>query len=569
MELINLFVSYSHRDSAFADKLCSAMESVRIPHFRDAQIEFGQDWTRKIEDALKRSTHLICLMSQAGVQSPWVQEELRLARQLNKKIVPILLERSIPLTPLLDPHLQYVQADTPNLSSEDLLERLIWAGVFDAGIIPVGLFRWYKRRFPNEFFASELLTQPLFLLRNDRGKVIVRVNRAQVEYVVTSNIGKRHLCERYVKPQREKWIDLDRKILDFMRDPARRESLEIRTADLPLRWASGGVLSIVNWKGSKWVPFFFRDIPPYGWNISLGATERYFDDNEHEINDGDHSLRYELCSPWKFIVREFLEETLILDNCPNAGVGRQQRRFSFAPNLQIRVSQQQADAFARDHLDLRQNQDGLNIQVSPEGIPVATCDDTTTNVSVVGSGADGEGVWDVLVAINPLELGIEVIKVFEYALADSDCILDGEVYQIGSHHQMVRMPIGLISLRYLYESFGAADYQLHFNEETVLPGVNSPPFGADDIHVYRWDIDRRATLWGDTSANDWEKERFSDWRRQFGQAFDAGLAGNASLYPHLFTPASAKALNLFFNCCGRGQALANEYRLGKPGTRPI
>ena len=80
-----------------------------------------------------------------------------------------------------------------------------------------------------------------------------------------------------------------------------------------LRWASGGVVSIVKFRKREWIPFFFRDIPAYGWNISLGASEERTDD----LND-----------PWSFIIREFLEETHVCRKNPS-GPDTIKRPFSF------------------------------------------------------------------------------------------------------------------------------------------------------------------------------------------------------------------------------------------------
>ena len=560
MDLINIFVSYSHEDDIFAQRFSKTLASVGIKHFIDYRIKFGDDFVKMIDIAIRQASHFVCLVSQASIHSPWVYEEMSLAKKYAVKVVPILLEPDVHLEPTLDSNIQYIQIYDHDLSDDDLFGRLIKAGMFDDGIVPAKLFRRYEKRFPTEFFASELLTQPLFLSL-DEEKIVVRVNRSEVKYVVISNTGKKKLCERFVTPNRSKLIELDNRILTFMRDPREQRSLEIQTAELPLRWASGGVLSIVNHDNRKWVPLFFRDIPPYGWNVSLGATERYFNDQGYLTDEQEYSLEYELTYPWKFIVREFLEETLVLRNQPRAGGNCEWRRFDFPPNVQIKVERNQAERFVKHHLDLRRNQDGLNIRLHPQGLRIVICDDTTSDLSVVGNNPQepSPGVWDVLVAINPLELGIEVIKVFEYALPPDHCMLDGEVYQIGGHRQMVRMPIGLISLEYLYRNFGACDYQLQFNEQDVQPSVNAAPFGLDDIRVFKWDYDQRERIWGGALANEWERERFSEWQEHFDAQFTDGLNGNIAAYPSLFTPATVKALNLYFNCCQRGQSIASEY----------
>lgn len=563
MELIKIFVSYSHEDTDFAIRFSDNLSAAQIDFFMDSRIEYGEHFVKKIEEAIKQASHFVCLISKASLRSPWVQYEINLAKQYGITVIPILLESGIHLEPTFDSKIQNIRIYNHNLSDDKLWEILIKAKMFDGGIVPVGLFRKYKQCFPNEFFASELLTHPVFF-RREGEKLIIRINRAGVKYVVISNEGKTHLCERFVSPKRAKLIDLDRRILDFMRAPNEHNSPEITTTDLPLRWASGGVLSIVNHNGRLWAPLFFRDVPPYGWNLSLGATERYFNSQGREIDDQDYSLEKELTYPWKFILREFLEETLVLDKEPQLCGKSKWLGFNFTPQANIEVQSNQAQRFAENNLKLRQNQDGLNILYFPQEIDITIHEPTTFRLEIIGDShaAPSPGVWDVLVTINPVELGIEVIKVFEYDLPSEHCILDGEVYQIKNHPEIVRMPIGLLSLEYLYRNFGKPDYQLKFNEEDVHPSIEADTLKEDDIYVFRWDFDQRARVWGRNEATDWEKERYAEWS-EFEAAFHNGFKGNKSAFPNIFTPATAKVINLFFNCCKRGKDIAAQFKSDK------
>lgn len=564
MDLIKIFVSYSHEDADFAQRFHNALSSVEIDCFFYSRIEFGDHFVKKIEEAIKQASHFVCLISKASLRSPWVQYEINLAKQYGITVIPILLESGIHSEPTFDANIQYIRIYDHNLSDDELFERLIKAKMFDGGIVPVGLFNRYHKCFPNEFFASELLTQPVFL-RRDGEKLIIRINRAGVKYVVISNKGKNHLCERFVSPKRSELIDLDRRILAFMRDPREQTPPRITTTYLPLRWASGGVLSILHHAGKLWVPLFFRDVSPYGWNVSLGATERYFNDQGREIDNQDYSLEKELNYPWKFIVREFLEETLVLDKEPQLGGNCKWLGFNFPPHVQIEVQSDQAQRFAQKNLTLRQNQDGLNISFSPQELDITIHDNTTFNLEIMGGNPRilYPGVRDVLVTINPVELGIEVIKVFEYDLPPGHCILDGEVYQIKDHPEIVRMPIGLLSLEYLYRNFGKPDYQLQFNEENVHPSIEADTLKEGDIHVFRWDFDQRARVWGESEATDWEKKQYAEWQNLFEKKFANGFKGNKFSFPNLFTPATAKAINLFFNCCQRGKDIASQFKSGE------
>jgi hypothetical protein len=406
----------------------------------------------------------------------------------------------------------------------------------------------------------ELLTAPI-VLRKDAGHISVCVDRSGVEYMVISTAGKAKLCDMHVKNRRKELIELDRRILAFMRGSSAANPSPIRTRDLPLRWASGGVLSVVTWKGAQWIPFFFRDIPPYGWNIALGGSERAFD--THGTADVA-ALDDELRSPSQLLVREFLEETLALDHAPRAGATCHWRKFAFTSAPLTRATSDQVEALAREHVMLRRERDGLNLLRSRDDVAVTVCERTNLTLEVVrdarGPQASTCITPNVLIAINPLELGIEVVKVVEYALEDDNCLLDGEIYGTGERAELVRMPVALVALDHLYQVFGSPDYFGRYGDAAVQPSIEAPPFRENAVHVYEWEVERRQRVWGAPSANEWERERYADWQKRFEPNFLDGLAGDTSRFPHVFTPGTAKILNLFFNCCEPGLQLSAKYK---------
>ena len=126
---------------------------------------------------------------------------------------------------------------------------------------------------------------------------------------------------------------------------------------------------------------------------------------------------------------------------------------------------------------------------------------------------------------------------------------------------MLRMPIGLISLEYLFKAFGDPNYKMAYGKDIIQPSVEcDESFGSGDVHVFQWDIDRRLEEWQGEGANDWERKRLNEWKRLWHEDFINGRNGEASSYPSIFTPSTVKALNLFFNCSERGKALAAEYK---------
>jgi hypothetical protein len=291
----------------------------------------------------------------------------------------------------------------------------------------------------------------------------------------------------------------------------------------------------------------------------LGATERHppygvADEPEH----GDSPFQKELTSPWFFIIREFLEETLVLDSEPRTGICSW-RGLKFGIQLNVEYQRALAKAFARESLELRRDQDLLDIQTSKRPCALTLHDDVTVDLMVVGGGCPEREDRGVLIVVNPLELGIEVVKVVEYELDRDNCMLDGEIFQIENHSHLVRQPIALVSLEYLFGEFGGQNFRPEFDETAVQPSVRGSPFGREDIHVWQWDMTKRQELWGGRDSGAWERGRYAEWAARFEERFRAGLGGDAASFPATFTPATAKILNLFFHRCVWGRNLTADF----------
>ena len=97
------FISYSHADQAWARRLHRALETYRVPTrlvgqatrkgdvprrltpiFRDRDdLSASGDLSASVRDALARSGTLIVICSPAAADSRWVNEEIRVFRELN------------------------------------------------------------------------------------------------------------------------------------------------------------------------------------------------------------------------------------------------------------------------------------------------------------------------------------------------------------------------------------------------------------------------------------------------------------------------------------------------------
>ncbi len=422
--------------------------------------------------------------------------------------------------------------------------------------IPVKYVHHTDSRLRNEVFAIELLKNNIYLQKKENGRITVIIDRNDVQNAVITSRAKGNICKKFITENNKKQlVQKDKEIHDFLSETINnKKQYEINLSQLkiPLRWASGGVFSVVRYKGKKWTPFFFRDVKPFGWNISLGASERHFSKDGKSLI----SLNSELTNPWKFIAREFLEETLVLNREPAKTKDQIAKKFTFGIT-DIRQQREDALKFINAHIECRRKYDNLRIITTQEKLEPANYDVRTrlqaTNTDLI-IRREGEDTFhdDVLVCFNLLELGIEIVKIAEYDLADTDYLLDGEIlehYDGNSKliQELVRMPFALISHSYLENTFGG-DFEPNYTMDTAQPSIIGKPIQSEDIHIFDWDVIQRVKiLKGDLDPIGIEKKRYEGWYKQFKQYFlddnDNPTTKNPSL---LFTPASAKIVTTYF-----------------------
>ena len=89
----HVFISYSHEDaSAYVERLGAFLGEQGIPAWYDREIITGHRWSSVIKERIRSCSVFIVVMTPAAEQSPWVTNEINLARQLGKLIVPLLLD---------------------------------------------------------------------------------------------------------------------------------------------------------------------------------------------------------------------------------------------------------------------------------------------------------------------------------------------------------------------------------------------------------------------------------------------------------------------------------------------
>ncbi|MBD3387287.1 TIR domain-containing protein [candidate division KSB1 bacterium] len=93
-----LFISYSHKDKAFALELSDALQNEGADVFIDKwEIKIGDYFLDKIFEAINESNFIVAVLSYNSVQSKWVLLELKEAKKLEKQdkktlILPIKID---------------------------------------------------------------------------------------------------------------------------------------------------------------------------------------------------------------------------------------------------------------------------------------------------------------------------------------------------------------------------------------------------------------------------------------------------------------------------------------------
>ena len=391
-----------------------------------------------------------------------------------------------------------------------------------------------KEALIGEVFTVELLTMPIHLTKAD-GRTIVTVNRGNVEWAVYNCKG-RDLIPKLMFPDKERVneaLALDKQIAAFI--AAGEEGTEFPIHQEHMRWASGAVLPIVKFKRRRWVPFFFREIAPYGWQLPQGHSER----------------RDDLDKPWTFIMREFLEEVLVCSE--RRGTAHTIAHPFYFENMDIKSQIDYAKTLSHHHQELRYERDSMALcQGDPVSVSFAP---TAIKLWVHDGVKKPRENSDVLVLFNITELGIEVIKVITFDLQDDQYILGGEIlepYGEESHVELLRAPVALISLDYLRRAFGrATEYKYAFEHDTQLPSILGPTIRSDEIHFFphdllrRWKIARSEENAPRTTA--WETKSYREWLEMFGPYFFDIQGDITNENPcRLFTATAAKVFAQYF-----------------------
>jgi hypothetical protein len=90
-----VFISYSRKDMAFADRLEVALKTRGIEPLIDrSEIYVFEDWWKRIEALIARADTVVFVLSPDAVSSDVCQKEVAFAASLNKRFAPVIFRRT-------------------------------------------------------------------------------------------------------------------------------------------------------------------------------------------------------------------------------------------------------------------------------------------------------------------------------------------------------------------------------------------------------------------------------------------------------------------------------------------
>lgn len=100
-EPISVFISYARCDAELVTSLASHFAVVGIrPWYDTSHITGGDDWIKRIADAIEEAQIFLLVASPSTLNSKWVRREIDFAVNRGKQIIPVEVEQSIGLTGL-------------------------------------------------------------------------------------------------------------------------------------------------------------------------------------------------------------------------------------------------------------------------------------------------------------------------------------------------------------------------------------------------------------------------------------------------------------------------------------
>src|SRR5262245_7504297 len=90
---LRVFISYSRRDMAFADRLVSALESRDLEVMIDRRdLPLLEEWQNELIGFIRKADAVVYLLSPSSIVSKWCTWEVEQVAALNKRLAPVVAE---------------------------------------------------------------------------------------------------------------------------------------------------------------------------------------------------------------------------------------------------------------------------------------------------------------------------------------------------------------------------------------------------------------------------------------------------------------------------------------------
>lgn len=124
----DVFISYSRKDSLFTQQLSTAFVSKNRVVWVDWQgIPAGEDWWNEIKLGIENAETFVCVISEQWLISNICHQELAYARELNKRVLPLIHQR---IDPIIEKRIKgsWMDTDFEQMAREnwDSLRHLNW-----------------------------------------------------------------------------------------------------------------------------------------------------------------------------------------------------------------------------------------------------------------------------------------------------------------------------------------------------------------------------------------------------------------------------------------------------------
>ncbi len=90
-----IFISYAHKDSATVFKFAKKLEERRYNFWLDAGLKYGSEWDEQLANRIKNASLIVFILSKNSISSKNCLDELNYAKNKEKTIVNIILEKGV------------------------------------------------------------------------------------------------------------------------------------------------------------------------------------------------------------------------------------------------------------------------------------------------------------------------------------------------------------------------------------------------------------------------------------------------------------------------------------------